>query len=189
MERNTARSMIASSSHQLRRRRKSVSRFVRLSWLYYFKIVRKFPLKIHTQKTQHKQQTNKKKSVIGNQRIHPLCHTALLTQRASRRRWRERGWLRRGSNPRFLACFSPKLLFALNPKGGCFKIQILLCFFYSENCWSFFLQFLYFRERESVCVYTHIYSFQTRAQQTQQQQQQQQRITAFFLRLFLSCDI
>ena len=186
MERNTARSMIASSSHQLRR--KSVSRFVRLSWLYYFKIVRKFPLKIHTKDTTQTT-NNKKKSVIGNQRIHPLCHTALLTQRASRRCWRERGWLRRGSNPRFLACFSPKLLFALNPKGGCFKIRILLSFFYSENCWSFFLQFLYFRERESVCVCTHIYSFQTRAQQTQQQQQQQQRITAFFLRLFLSCDI
>ena len=114
MERNTARSMIASSSHQLRR--KSVSRFVRLLWLYYFKIVRKFPLKkIHT-KTQHKQQTNKKKSVIGNQRIHPLCHTALLTQRASRRRCvEEREMTEAGIEPAISGLFLTKIVVCVKP--------------------------------------------------------------------------
>lgn len=113
MERNTARSMIASSSHQLRR--KSVSRFVRLSWLYYFKIVRKFPLKIHTQKTQHKQQTNKKKSVIGNQRIHPLCHTALLTQRASRSLLKRERMTEAGIEPAISGLFLTKIVVCVKP--------------------------------------------------------------------------
>lgn len=115
MERNTARSMIASSSHQLRRRRKSVSRFVRLLWLYYFKIVRKFPLKIHTQKTQHKQQTNKKKSVIGNQRIHPLCHTALLTQRASRSLLKRERMTEAGIEPAISGLFLTKIVVCVKP--------------------------------------------------------------------------
>ena len=115
MERNTARSMIASSSHQLRRRRKSGSRFVRLSWLYYFKIVRKFPLKIHTQKTQHKQQTNKKKSVIGNQRIHPLCHTALLTQRASRSLLKRERMTEAGIEPAISGLFLTKIVVCVKP--------------------------------------------------------------------------
>lgn len=112
MERNTARSMIASSSHQLRR--KSVSRFVRLSWLYYFKIVRKFPLKIHTKDT-HKQQTNKKKSVIGNQRIHPLCHTALLTQRASRSLLKRERMTEAGIEPAISGLFLTKIVVCVKP--------------------------------------------------------------------------
>lgn len=112
MERNTARSMIASSSHQLRR--KSVSRFVRLLWLYYFKIVRKFLLKIHT-KTQHKQQTNKKKSVIGNQRIHPLCHTALLTQRASRSLLKRERMTEAGIEPAISGLFLTKIVVCVKP--------------------------------------------------------------------------
>lgn len=115
MERNTARSMIASSSHQLRRRRKSVSRFVRLSWLYYFKIVRKFPLKIHTTKDTHKQHTNKKKSVIGNQRIHPLCHTALLTQRASRSLLKRERMTEAGIEPAISGLFLTKIVVCVKP--------------------------------------------------------------------------
>jgi len=57
------------------RRLKRVS-FRRSLRYYYFMIVWKFPLKIHT--TNNTQQ--KKEYIrIGNQRIHPLCHTALLT--------------------------------------------------------------------------------------------------------------
>lgn len=112
MERNTARSMIASSSHQLRR--KSVSRFVRLSWLYYFKIVRKFPLKIHTKDTTQTT-NNKKKSVIGNQRIHPLCHTALLTQRASRSLLKRERMTEAGIEPAISGLFLTKIVVCVKP--------------------------------------------------------------------------
>lgn len=114
MERNTARSMIASSSHQLRRRRKSVSRFVRLLWLYYFKIVRKFPLKIHTKDTTQTT-NNKKKSVIGNQRIHPLCHTALLTQRASRSLLKRERMTEAGIEPAISGLFLTKIVVCVKP--------------------------------------------------------------------------
>ena len=114
MERNTARSMIASSSHQLRRCRKvCLVSFVSRGCII-FKIVRKFPLKIHTKDT-HKQQTNKKKSVIGNQRIHPLCHTALLTQRASRSLLKRERMTEAGIEPAISGLFLTKIVVCVKP--------------------------------------------------------------------------
>ena len=129
MERNTARSMIASSSHQLRR--KSVSRFVRLLWLYYFKIVRKFPLKIHTKDTT--QTTNKQKKECNRKPAHSstLPHSLTYAESKSSLLKRER-MTEAGIEPAISGLFLTKI--ALNPKGGCFKIHYTAFFLYCENC-------------------------------------------------------
>lgn len=114
MERNTARSMIASSSHQLRRRRKSVSRFVRLLWLYYFKIVRKFPLKIHTKDTT--QTTNKQKKECNRKPAHSstLPHSLTYAESKSSLLKRER-MTEAGIEPAISGLFLTKIVVCVKP--------------------------------------------------------------------------
>jgi hypothetical protein len=62
------RSIIISQTH----RRLSSSKVSR----FYLKSVAEFSFFPFKKYQKYTQQTTKKKSIIGNQRIHPLCHTA-----------------------------------------------------------------------------------------------------------------
>ena len=87
--------------------------------------MRKFPLKIHKRHTNNKQQ----KKEHNRKPAHSSTLPHSLTYEASKSLLKRERMTEAGIEPAISGLFLTKI--ALNPKGGCFKIRILLVFFYT----------------------------------------------------------